>query len=222
MTHIKPTKDDAINNNMLLIRKIANKVAKTTAFGLDEEDIYSMALEGALILWRRYDASKGASFTTLLNGCLAREIKKMVSKERYDVHYSAGVKETAARVTGVEDYEDLPVDRLAQLVKASHDMTKNALEYLSMTRHDEYFDDIEYDRLLNGANKSLGDQSVVYVNDFLTRLSPREQKLVRMKVADMSRVEIARSIGCHANVVNQIMRERIRPKLRAYLEKAEG
>lgn len=216
----KPSKEDAINENKRILHKIANKFRLTAKRnGVEKEDLFSIAVEGLLILHNRYEPSMDMKFSTFVYSFLPREVFKLIIRSNKVAVHSGNSKRLAQKLLTIVGYEDMTLSQLSDITYETEESVAYALWFLNEEDPVEYMEFENYRYKTSGSN--LSDFSTVYVDDFMSCLSERERTLATLKMQDKNRSQIARSIGCHANVVNQIMRERIRPKLRAYLEKAE-
>jgi RNA polymerase sporulation-specific sigma factor len=203
-----------------LIHFVCNRFRrKALELGLEADDVYQMGAEGLVKAIKRYDETK-AKFSTFAIPCISGEVRRQLNEwnQGNNSRISRGVMETIFEIKKYS-LQKLPVHEIAKLLNQSESLVIVALKYMhtglaiylseKITGNDE---DITFHEVIGKEE----DYTVVYVNDFINRLDPKERRIVKGVLKDEQQQLIGEDIGITQVQVSRIQKNKIKPKLEAY------
>ncbi|WP_424766263.1 sigma-70 family RNA polymerase sigma factor [Paenibacillus sp. sgz302251] len=216
-------KEQMVLDNMGLVIKMANKMIlranKNTI--VDFDDLVQVGSIGLMSAVQRYDDSKGYSFSTFacstINFYMMSELNR-----KADISASVRVIELS-RFIRMRGQQEMELEELAKIYKCPVKKIESALEFLKIrtksadrTVRDEENEDNIYNII------GLGDDhdGRLIIDDFISRLKPSYQTMMRGVLDGKTLVEIAQERGKSRQNIHR-MRVEVQLKWLDYVEGRE-
>ncbi|MBM7631121.1 sigma-70 family RNA polymerase sigma factor [Geomicrobium sediminis] len=203
------TVDEAFEQHGKLVYFCAHKFQRSLLdTGLDFEDLVQAGCEGFTLAFQRFDESKGFKFSTYSISIIKSHMMRLL-RDYSTVYFSRPMKDNGKKLLKNGFDEHSKVDDIVNFLNCSKREARYALQYITH-RQTASFDRIIdphsgltlYDVVDQGAN----DSNYV-VSDFVSRLSQREQDVVRLTLADVKQIEIGNTIGCAQAHVSRLRKQ---------------
>lgn len=204
----------------LIAMAVHKKVGQAKNFGMDYDDVYNVAVIGFLKAYENYDPERGAAFSTHVYNSAYFSILRAIRDTNLYMYVPSRIKETIPKIKKINNYEELKVEELAEIVEFDESVVRSALEILNHTYKSlnapmqEGDAKVEFMDLVGESN----DESELYVEDFISKLHPRYQKIIRLRLAGKSQKYIATEVGLSQTYVGDIIRQNIALSWMRYAE----
>jgi RNA polymerase sigma-B factor len=222
VTEVLP-RDEMIESNMSMVRKIAQKHRKRAAvLGLDLEDVISYGMEGLIGAVDRFDPERGWAFSTFAYPTIEGSIRRKLRDWNVGAKVPRKFRECINHITSIANWEDLSVGEIALKIEKEEDFVREVI-HLMKTENPKSMDSAMYENdgepiLLADMIGGRDDFTEFVVSDFIDSLPKREQEIVNGLLGGQTQMEIGRSVGTSQVQVGRIIKQSIAPKLTKYLE----
>ncbi|MEK5414479.1 sigma-70 family RNA polymerase sigma factor [Paenibacillus sp. FSL L8-0708] len=221
-------KDDVIQEHMRLVHSIANRYRKRCTPTISYEDLVSEGVIGMIKAFHKYDPTafdgKVTKFSTFAVPTIQGEILRFLRERLTLVRTPRPLLETASKIRWKGLYDCSP-EVIAETLEISLELAVRTLDYMSSANV------IYLDQPLNSDGESeitgfdqMGDTddlSGISIQEFMSFLKPREQKVLLLRSEGKSQSEIGEIIGKSQVQVSRIL-ERIKPRLKKYMTNPES
>lgn len=200
------------------IRYASYAVTKYQGLG-EPDELLHLARVGMFKAALNFDASLGYAFVTYANFYIKREIVKTYENDNY-LKISRNVREAMSYIY-TNELQDMPAQEIASRSSYSVNDIKRALVCMEMSAASldaPAFDNegpMTHGERVAGTDDSEWDNNILF-KDFFSSLDEREQKVVKLRLEDMSQLDVSHEIGISQMHVSRILK-RIRAKYELFL-----
>lgn len=173
--------------------------------GIDYDDIVSESMIGLIKAIRGFDPTYGVKFSTYAINVIKNQVSEFFRNSNNGLKYSRRSKELLSKLEGNETVEEI-----MEKYQVKRSLVEEAFAYRSKPMAlsiDKAFDYGEEDSIIGSFVGYKEDFSVVYVNEFLSALTPKMRTVLELTLKDKTQREIAKVIGCsQVNVYRMLKR----------------
>ncbi|WP_017728530.1 sigma-70 family RNA polymerase sigma factor [Halalkalibacterium ligniniphilum] len=214
--------EDAVQQNIGLIKKTASKYAKSSRFyGFDFDDLFSYASIGLLKAYNNFDASRGVKFSTYAVEMMKCEIKKAFREWNIGPKTIRRLKECGLKISKADDWESKSAEQLAEELKESVKTVSESLVYLRQCRpasmQGAAISSDDGDVNLEDTIGKEFDVSVLFVSEFIDSLTERERVVLQKRLNGYTQGEIGKVVGVSQSRVGKILNNDITEKIKEYM-----
>lgn len=193
--HLGPL-DEFIKANTGLVHHVARRYATAAKMlGLEYEDIVQEGFIGLIKAYHRFDSSYATKATTFAVPHIWGSIRLLL-RDYGPVHAYRAEKEIAQHIykAGLDDQS---AAEIANQLGCTEKQATHALSYRQTTilSMDSPINIKDGQANLNNTLPSHDDQTGVYVDEFLSKLTAKQANVARQRLLGRTQAEIAREIG---------------------------
>jgi len=175
--------------------------------GVDTEDLVSEGGIGLIKAYRNYDDSLGYRFSVYATRTIRGAALHFLRGSRI-IKPPRTIYEIASKIN-VGELNDHPVEVIAAKLNEPKKEIELALQSMTNLNSLQMIisdDDNEKMTLLDRIGVE-DDQSVIYVNDFLSSLEPLEKNVIDMRLRDLTQSEIGKRVGFSQMQASRIIKQ---------------
>ncbi|MEK4030830.1 sigma-70 family RNA polymerase sigma factor [Pseudobacillus sp. FSL P4-0506] len=194
--------------------KISRKFLKRAhRYGLELDDLMTVAKEGMIKAFERFDSKAGVKFITFLGVWVEGVIRRLFRDENRFFKVSRPVKDAVMKI-GVHQLGDCSPEEIAEKIGCSIKDAQTALEFMSveLTHLDATIPGKDQNTSL--VAETIGnceDDTSVIVDDFLRTLPEKLRKITELRMQGKTQKEIGKILG-----ISQVQVSRLSAKLGNY------
>lgn len=221
---VPTSRDEAVLNNLGLVRKIAYKyLQRANKSGIEFDELVNIGAIGLLKAFDQFDDSNDYQFSTYAYYKIRAEITRAIQNGhdkgiRYPVH----IKEVASKIVK-NDLLGESIDTVVSELKASRFWVEKAFEYLNTTGPVRLDDKCnvgnshEEGHFVSEIFGKEEDYTVTIVKEFLSFLTETEKDIVMCFMSGINNTEMARMRGFSRYEIKKYKKQ-IREKLSDYMD----
>lgn len=191
----EPQLDERIQETKGLAYYVAIRFKnRGVGLGIDYDDIVSESMIGLIKAIRNFDSTYGVKFSTYAINVIKNQVSEFFRNSNNGLKYSRRSKELLSKLDGTETIEEI-----MEKHQVKRSLVEEAFAYKSKPlplSMDKVVNNSEEDFTFNNFIGYKEDLSVVYVNEFLSTLTPKMRTVIELTLKDKTQREIANVIGC--------------------------
>lgn len=202
---------DVIQENRGMVHQVANRFRKSVSPGIDYDDLVSVGMMGLLEAFRGYNPDrfdgKVTAFSTYAFPMIRWSIQRFLRDKRNTVRVPRSIQEKAAAIRK-QGWEEDSAEKISEKTGWKVSEIREAQKHLngwSVASLDESIWGEEDDILLLDTIQSHSDLTGIDVQEFLLALDPLERKVIQMRMAGKSQVQIGKQVCKSQAHVSRIM-----------------
>ncbi len=197
----KVDRDTFILENMGLVRMVVNR-HKNRIYShpsINAEDLENIGVIGLIKAYDRFDPSYGTEFSTYAVPTIEGEIRRAIRDNLDTVRFTRQSKIDYQRIVEANLLNEEP-EIIAEKLEISIDDVQNALDYYNYRFPDSldmtiYEDDGSPITLADKVGYEPDLDSNLEIELYLNQFDERTQKIIKLRLQDLTQKEIAKTIG---------------------------
>lgn len=178
------------------------------SLGMDKDDCFSVACIAFMKAYKKFDDSLGYKFSTYLGRVIEGNLANYLRDQSRTIKFSRKTLVLAMKIKGL-GISHMDIRVIAEHLNVTIEDVQ--LAFLSMSRIKSLQEPVVKDKgepiLLQEQIGKEADISPMYVNEFMSQLKNRERKIVQLKLADKTQIEISKTTNLSQPQVSRLMKE---------------
>ncbi|WDF02930.1 sigma-70 family RNA polymerase sigma factor [Shouchella hunanensis] len=205
------------------IAKAVRKRSKQAKFyGLEYEDLYNIGAIGFVKAYKNFDESKGTPFEAHVYKNAEFEILRAFRDSNQYVHVPVSVKDCIQKIKNINNFESMDMDELKNATGDTAytiEQALNCIKQIIVPGNKKIGSDSSQDQeLMEVLAPSIEDDSDMIVEDFFSKLKPRDLEILKLYMGDMKQSDIAEIFGLSQIQISRILRKKIAKSWQEYAE----
>ncbi|WP_156141414.1 sigma-70 family RNA polymerase sigma factor [Bacillus badius] len=189
--------------------KLSHKFVKRAyRHGLELDDLMTVAKEGMIKAFERFDSKAGVKFITFLGVWVEGLIKRLIRDEGYEMKISRSVKEIITKIN-TQQLQDYDSKEIAEKIEYPVNDVETALEFIDMNLTHLDADVQGKDGSASSVSEIVGkkqDMSGLIVEEFLSFLPEKLRLIMQLRLEDKTQNEIGKILGVSQVQVSRLQR----------------
>lgn len=220
-------RDTFIQENMGLVGMVANRFLKTIEGNptLDRDDLVNIGAIGLIEAYDRFDPSYDVKFSTYAVPMIVGSIKRFFRDHLDSIKFSRKSKSDCYTILKANLLGEKPAI-ISQLLDMPLENVENALAYYKYKYTDSldqviYEDDGNPITLAGKVGTEINMDSNIELESLLRQFDERTQKIIKLRLQDLSQSEIAKVIGVSQVTISRIL-TKVQKEIKGGIEVTES
>ncbi|MBG9783572.1 sigma-70 family RNA polymerase sigma factor [Shouchella lehensis] len=205
------------------VAKAVNKRSGLAKFhGYEYEDIYNIGAIGFVRAYKNFDEAKGTPFEAHVYKNAEFEILRAFRDSNQYVHVPVTVKDCIQKIKKINNFECMNMDELKNATGETAytiEQALNCIKQIIVPGNKKIGSDFYQDQeLMEVLAPSIEDDTDMIVEDFFSKLKPRDLEILKLYMGDMKQSEIGAIFGLSQIQISRILRKKIAKTWQEYAE----
>ncbi|WP_263707891.1 sigma-70 family RNA polymerase sigma factor [Shouchella tritolerans] len=217
------SRNEMIMDNIGLVHHVCKQFkSRGELAGIPYEDLIQVGTIGLIKAVDRFEPERELAFSTYAVPKISFEIRKEFRDYNPDLKLTRSVKLAVMKIRYLDNWEQLSIEEIADQLEIEKAIAQEAVSYLggSIVSLDSvvHGDDGKDVKVADLTSDNTKDETEQDVKEFLSLLDERMRVITQMTLEGHPQTTIAEEIGVSQVQVSRIIKNRIAPLLKLYLE----